>query len=189
MPTHCCVSKCTKKGCREEDGRKVSFFKFPDHVGRRKQWLHAISREEGKHFRITNATKVFSRPFRPEYDFVKTLAGRTELQGNAFPSKFAWTRTSPRKREAPAVRKSVNETSRNLFEDTGKNDKLENTENCVDEGENRIEERETVESNLSENLKMDVETQTTEPKEGTETSLKQQKVDLESNLERAKRRI
>lgn len=44
-------------------------------------------------------------------------------------------------------------------------------------------------SNLSENLKMDAETQTTEPKEGTETSLKQQRVDLESNLERAKRRI
>ena len=46
-----------------------------------------------------------------------------------------------------------------------------------------------MESNLSKNLKMDAETQTTEPKEGTETSLKQQIVNLESNLERAKRRI
>ena len=92
MPTHCCVPECTKKGCREDDGRKVSFFKFPDHVGRRKQWLHAIRREEGKHFRITKGTKVCSRHFRPEYDFVKTLAGRTELRGNAVPSKFAWTR-------------------------------------------------------------------------------------------------
>ena len=189
MPTHCCVPECTKKGCREDDGRKVSFFKFPDHVGRRKQWLHAIRREEGKHFRITKGTKVCSRHFRPEYDFVKTLAGRTELRGNAVPSKFAWTRTSPRKRKAPAVRKSIDKTSRNPFEETGTNDEPENSENCVDEGENRIEERETVESIVSENLKMDAETQTTEPKEGTETSLTQQIVDLESNLERAKRRI
>ena len=189
MPTHCCVPECNKKGCREDDGRKVSFFKFPDHVGRRKQWLHAIRREEGKHFRITKGTKVCSRHFRPEYDFVKTLAGRTELRGNAVPSKFAWTRTSPRKRKAPAVRKSIDKTSRNPFEETGTNDEPENSENCADEGENRIEERETVESILSENLKMDAETQTTEPKEGTETSLTQQIVDLESNLERAKRRI
>ena len=189
MPTHCCVPECTKKGCREDDGRKVSFFKFPDHVGRRKQWLHAIRREEGKHFRITKGTKVCSRHFRPECDFVKTLARRTELRGNAVPSKFAWTRTSPRKRKAPAVRESIDKTSRNPFEETGTNDEPENSENCVDEGENRIEERETVESILSENLKMDTETQTTEPKEGTETSLTQQIVDLESNLERAKRRI
>ena len=189
MPTHCCVPECTKKGCREDDGRKVSFFKFPDHVGRRKQWLHAIRREEGKHFRITKGTKVCSRHFRPEYDFVKTLAGRTELRGNAVPSKFAWTRTSPRKRKVPAVRESIDKTSRNPFEETGTNDEPENSENCVDEGENRIEERETVESILSENLKMDAETQTTEPKEGTETSPTQQIVDLESNLERAKRRI
>ena len=185
MPTHCCVPECTKKGCREDDGRKVSFFKFPDHVGRRKQWLHAIRREEGKHFRITKGTKVCSRHFRPEYDFVKTLAGRTELRGNAVPSKFVWTRTSPRKHKAPAVRESIDKTSRNPFEETGTNDEPENSENCVDEGENRIEERETVESILSENLKMDAETQTTEPKEGTETSLTQQIVDLESNLERA----
>ena len=89
-----------------------------------------------------------------------------ELRGNAVPLKFAWTRTSLRKRKAPAVRES-----RNLFEETGTNDEPENSENCVDEGENRIEERETVESILSENLKMDAETQTTEPKEGTETSL------------------
>ena len=189
MPTHCCVSECTKKGCHEEDGRKVSFFKFPDHVGHRKQWLHAIRREEGEHFRITNATKVCLRHFRPEYDFVKTLAGRTDLRGNAVPSKFAWTRTSPRKRKVPVVRESIDDTSQNLFEETGTNDEPKNTKNCVDEGENRIEERETVKSNQSENSKMDVETQTTEPKEGTETLLKQEIVDLESNLERAKRRI
>ena len=178
--------KAAKKGCCEEDSRKVLFFKFPDHVGRRKQWVHAIRREEGKHFRITKATKVCSRHFRPEYDFVKTLTGRMDLQGNAVPSKFAWTRTSPQKCKAPAVRESIDETSQNLFEETGTNDEPENTENCVDEGENRIEERETVESIVSENLKMNAETQTTEPKEGTETSLKQQIVDLESNLERAK---
>ena len=30
MPSGCCVPNCSKKGCRDEDGLKVSFYKFPD---------------------------------------------------------------------------------------------------------------------------------------------------------------
>ena len=30
MPTHCCDPECTKKGHREEDASKVSYFQFPN---------------------------------------------------------------------------------------------------------------------------------------------------------------
>ena len=64
MPTHCCVPECTKKGYREEDGTKVSFFKFPIENPMKKKWLHAIRREEGKYFKVTESTRVYSRHFR-----------------------------------------------------------------------------------------------------------------------------
>ena len=52
MLTHCCVPECMKKGYREEDGTKVSFFKFPLE-NPMKKWLHAIRRDEGKYFKVT----------------------------------------------------------------------------------------------------------------------------------------
>ena len=51
-----------------------------------------------------------------------------------------------------------------------------------------MDEMETEESTLSENLKVNTETQI-EPKDDTETLLKQEIVELKSNLERANRRI
>ena len=96
MPTHCCVPECTKKGYREEDGTKVSFFKFP----MKKKWLHAIRRDEGKYFKVTKSTRVCSRHFR-EGDIKKSLSGKNELKDGVVPSVFPWIRTSPRKRKEP----------------------------------------------------------------------------------------
>ena len=183
MPTNCCVPECAKKEYRTEDGTKISFFKFPDDIGLRKKWLHAIRRDEGKFFQITEYTKVCSRHFR-ESDLTTTLAGRRQLRKNGtpvVPSKFAWIHTSPWKRKAPAVRENIGETSRSLFEETETDEEPENSENHMDE-------METEESTLSENLKVNTETQT-EPKDDTETLLKQEIVELKSNLERANRRI
>ena len=103
MPTHCCVPECTKKGYREDDGSEVSYFVFPKEKTLRKKWIHAIRREEGKHFKISESTKVCSRHFR-ETDLKKSLAGMISLRPNAVPSLFSWTRTSPRKRKAPIQR-------------------------------------------------------------------------------------
>ena len=103
MPTHCCVPNCTKKGYREDDGSKVSYFVFPTEKTLRKKWIHAIRREEGKNFTIKPSTKVCSRHFR-EYELKKSLAGKMSLRPNAVPSLFSWTRTSPRKRKAPTPR-------------------------------------------------------------------------------------
>ena len=90
MQTNCCVPECTKKGYRDEYGRKVSFCKFPDEVIRRKKWIRAIRRDEGEYFQIKPKTKVCSRHFR-ENDFIKTLAGSKDLRADAVPSVFAWT--------------------------------------------------------------------------------------------------
>ena len=103
MPTHCCVPECTKKGYREDDGTKVSYFKFPTDNAMKKKWLHAIRRDEGKHFKVTENTKICSRHFR-DGDIKKSLAGKNELREGVVPSVFPWIRTSPRKRKKPAER-------------------------------------------------------------------------------------
>ena len=100
MPTHCCVPECTKKGCRDENGKKVSFFKFLiDDLHLRKKWFHAIAREE-KYFKLTEATKECSRHSRPS-EIKKSLAGKNELR--VVLSVFAWIRTSPRTRKEPTA--------------------------------------------------------------------------------------
>ena len=81
-------------------GNKISYFKFPNDKTLKKKWLHAIRREEGKYFKISNATTVCSRHFR-EDDYRKTLCGRWYLKSNVVPSKFDWIRSSPRKRNPP----------------------------------------------------------------------------------------
>ena len=182
MPTNCCVPLCTDKGYREEDGRKRSFFKFPDDVGHRKKWLHAIRRDEGEHFTITKWTKVCSRHFR-EYDFVKTLTGRRDIRTDAVPSKFAWTRMSPRKRKAPKARGSIGETSQApqfLLEEPESDKDPESAEIFMNE-----------ESTVSdhENVKNDMGTQTAEPREeDSETLLTKKIAELKSELEGANRR-
>ena len=96
IPTHCCVPECIKKGYREEDGSKVSYFQFPIKKMLKKKWIQAIRRDEGKDFKISESTKVCSRHFRKEY-LKKTLAGKICL-------KFSWILTSPRKRKPPTER-------------------------------------------------------------------------------------
>ena len=103
MPWHCYVPKCTQKGYTNPSGEKVSLFTFPNDQVRRKQWIHAIRREEGKNFTITDKTKVCSLHFRPS-DLKKSLNGRIFVRNNAIPSKFEWALESPKKRKAPAAR-------------------------------------------------------------------------------------
>ena len=48
---HCCVPDCTKKGYREEDGSKVSYFQFPSE---NMKWIHAIRGDERKDLKISD---------------------------------------------------------------------------------------------------------------------------------------
>ena len=148
MPTHCCVPDCTKKGYREDDGSKVSYFVFPKEKVLRKKWIHAIRREEGKYLKINSSTKVCSRHFRTN-DLKKTLAGKMTLQPGAVPSLFSWTRTSPRKRKAPAPRESGEGTS-SIIADSEADE--ENTSDDADCDSFSIETSEADVANLNATL-------------------------------------
>ena len=96
------MPECNQKGYKDEKDQKISYFNFPTDETRRKQWLHAIRRDEGKDFRVTEKTKVCSRHFRSS-DLKKLLNGRIYVKDNVVPSRFKWCPESPRKRKAPAV--------------------------------------------------------------------------------------
>ena len=100
MPSHCCVPKCSQRGYKSKSGEKVSFFNFPKEPLRRKRWLNAIRRDEGKEFLITDKTKVCSLHLKPR-DMRKTLNGKINLSQDSVPSKFNWSGASPKKRKPP----------------------------------------------------------------------------------------
>ena len=101
MPTNCCVPLCMKKD--KETGEKISFFHFPEEENLKKQWIHAIRRDVGPNFSINEGTRVCSRHFRGEY-LQGSLSGKVSPRTGAVPSKFAWKRSSPRKRAPPTPR-------------------------------------------------------------------------------------
>ncbi|XP_044176092.1 uncharacterized protein LOC122959097 [Acropora millepora] len=57
MPSYCCVPNCNQFGYASPSGKKVNFFNFPKAPLIRKQWIHAIRRDEGTDFVITERTK------------------------------------------------------------------------------------------------------------------------------------
>ena len=105
------MPECNQKGYKDEKDEKISYFNFPTDKTRRKQWLHAIRRDEGKDFRVTEKTKVCSRHFRSS-DLKKSLNGRVYVKDNVVPSRFKWCPESPRKRKAPAVRFRLQATTK-----------------------------------------------------------------------------
>ena len=105
MPSFCCVPNWNQKGYTRSLGEKISltFAKAPL---MRKQWIHAIRREEGKDFVITERTKVCSVHFRSE-DLRKSINGRIYIKEGGVPSKFDWSVPSPKKRKAPTERQPL----------------------------------------------------------------------------------
>ena len=102
---------CNQKGVESPTGEKVSFFEFPKQPLIKKQWIHAIRRDEGKNWQITRTTKVCSLHFRSK-DLRKSLNGRLYVIANGVPSRFAWSVPSPRKRKAPTERTPLPSSSR-----------------------------------------------------------------------------
>lgn len=128
MPTHCCVLLCTKKGYCEEETGEVSYFKFPTDEGLRKLWIHAIQRDDGKNFQISNTNKVCSRHFKPD-DLKKSFNGVVSLRKGAVPSVFAWKRSSPRiLSTAATVPHNLNENIREVVENAGSSETLKTSE-------------------------------------------------------------
>ena len=106
MPSHCCVPLCSQQGYRLANGEKVSYFNFPKDKTARKQWIHAIRRDEGNYFKIHDKTKVCSLHFKPD-DLKKSLNGRIFVKEGNIPSKFEWKLESPKKRKAPTFRQPL----------------------------------------------------------------------------------
>lgn len=97
--------------------KKVSFFNFPKAPLLRKQWIHAIRRDEGKGFVITERTKVCSLHFKSE-DLRKSINGRIYVKEGGIPSKFDWSGPSPKKRKAPTERQPLPAKKKLLTEET-----------------------------------------------------------------------
>ena len=92
MPTNY-VPLCTKKDNRDKvTGKKISFFQFPEDENLRKQWIHAIRRDVGEHFTITEGTRVCSRHLKPENLQMSLNGKRTNLKPGTVPSIFTWKR-------------------------------------------------------------------------------------------------
>ena len=101
---YCCVPLCNQKGTTGPNGEKVGFFSIPTDTSLRVQWLHAIRRDTGKHFTITDSTKVCSLHFKNEHLKKSLGIGRLSYVDGAVPSVFEWKRSSPRKRPPPTPR-------------------------------------------------------------------------------------
>ena len=92
-----------KEAVLDQKDKELDFLKFPEDQGMNKKWIHAIRRDVGKFFRITEASKVCSLHFKPT-DISKGLGGRLSVNTSAVPSIFAWKKTSPLKRPPPTER-------------------------------------------------------------------------------------
>ena len=147
-----------------------------------------MRRDEGKYFKVTEATKVCSRHFRPS-EIKKTLAGKNELRAGVVPSVFAWIRTSPRKRKDPIARNfeiPPSKTARKLNVSS-----VDLTDDVPDNSANDdlVEFAESADGSTSFSCSVrDAEMQT-EPEIGSETELRQQVLEQKSLLEIAFRRI
>ena len=87
--TACCVPNCKKVGYFVENGKKVSFHKFPKNQELRNVWVSKIRRDIGETFKIGEHTKVCSRHFS-DGDFRVTVTGKRFLKEKSFPTIFPW---------------------------------------------------------------------------------------------------
>lgn len=183
MPSFCCVPECNQKGYKDEKNEKISYFNFPTDKTRRKQWLHAIRRDEGKDFRVTEKTKVCSRHFRSS-DLKKSLNGRVYVKDNVVPSRFKWCPESPRKRKAPAIRFPLQATTKTT---TTKSSTSDVTCSSLDS----VNESETVQKASADELEQDAEDAMIEKLEEKMLSedLKQKLLSRERKILEAENRI
>lgn len=89
---------------------QVSFHRFPQDAEVYKKWIIAIRRDEGKHFKVTKATKVCSKHFSEEDYVPKVANGRRHLYTHAVPSVFQF-KTLKRPRKPPCRRAAQKQPS------------------------------------------------------------------------------
>lgn len=70
---------------------QVSYFGFPKDKELFKRWIIAVRRDEGKHFKVTQSTKVCSKHFRDDDFFPGYVNGRKFLKEGIVPSTFRFS--------------------------------------------------------------------------------------------------
>ncbi|KAM7302738.1 uncharacterized protein ISCGN_018246 [Ixodes scapularis] len=70
---------------------EVAYFGFPKDKEQFKRWIIAIRRDEGKHFKVTQSTKVCSKHFRDGDFFPGYVNGRKFLKEGIVPSTFRFS--------------------------------------------------------------------------------------------------
>ncbi|KAL1470001.1 hypothetical protein MTO96_040734 [Rhipicephalus appendiculatus] len=110
MPVNCCVPLCTQFGGFEKSGKKVSYHRFPRDPDTHKQWITAITRDDGPLFKVSKATNVCYLHFL-ESDFVANVAnGYRHLHNSAVSSVFPFKQLKP-PRKPPAQRVPLQKVS------------------------------------------------------------------------------
>ena len=99
-PRTCVFLKCTKKGYVEE-GKKISYFKFPQEKHVFDEWIRAIRQDVGRHFKVTDNTCVGSRHFK-DRDFEVSLTGRRTLRDGPVPLRFKWKKSVSQEEKVPS---------------------------------------------------------------------------------------
>ena len=89
---------CGKKRPRDPGKKLIS-----DREPVKKKCLHAIRGDEGKHFKVTENTKICCQHFR-KGDITNVLRAKMNQEMELSLYVFSWIRTSPRKGKEPAER-------------------------------------------------------------------------------------
>ena len=163
MPTSCCVPECTKKGYLDENGRKVSHFKFPDDPLRRKNGFSLSEEMRECIFRYRNGLK-FAQDILESTTFSRRSAVGEVCDRMPFHRCFLGL--EPLLSEIETVEETIE------------------TENAACNEESETSDTDAI-------TKQDVTTQTNEieSRDNSDTEMNQQLIDLKSNLEKANQRI
>ena len=98
---HCCTPLCRQRERVRPKENELDSLKFQ--TKRKWRWIHAIRRDVGRFFRISEASKVCSLQFKLG-DRSQDLGGLMPLKTSAVPSIFAQKQTQSCKRPPPNER-------------------------------------------------------------------------------------
>ncbi|KAK3737852.1 hypothetical protein QZH41_015777, partial [Actinostola sp. cb2023] len=104
---YCCVPLCTSDKRKEKD---LAFHHFPKDKQLKVQWLYKIRHDEGKYFKVTQASYVCARHFRSS-DY-KWTPNRKCLVPGAVPSVFAWTQQDETQQGRKAPKRRIVESDK-----------------------------------------------------------------------------
>ncbi|XP_064462131.1 uncharacterized protein LOC135372454 [Ornithodoros turicata] len=92
---------------RLQKNRKVSFLSIPSDPKKKKKWITAIRRDEGKDFVIKKHTKVCSLHFVENDFFANYASGTRRLKEDAVPSVFSFLQKPAKSKRKPPKERAV----------------------------------------------------------------------------------